>query len=288
MTFAERLVERTRELDTRLCLGLDPRPAFHASTDPARLAGGPEEVARAVERHALEVLEACAPFLCAVKPQVAFYEALGIPGLLVLRRLAATARLLGLPVIIDAKRGDIASTAEAYAEAWLGGENAGSALTVNPYLGFDTLEPFLAAARANGGTVFTLVKTSNPGSADLQDLVAVGERVSERVARHLAEVAVADGVHYGAVGAVVGATHPGELAGFRALMPGVTILLPGLGAQGARASDLAAAFDKDGLGAVATASRAIHYASRGPDYALAAREAAVALRDELNAALRRT
>jgi orotidine-5'-phosphate decarboxylase len=285
VTFAESLLERTRTLDTRLCLGLDPRPSAHAETDPARHHGDPEAVARAVEKHALETLEACAPFLCAVKPQVAFYEVLGLPGLGALRRIVATARMMGIPVILDAKRGDIASTAEAYAEAWLGGDNSGNALTVNPYLGFDTLQPFLAVARSNGGTIFTLVKTSNPGSGDLQDLVAGDRRICEHVAAHLAGEAAKDGSGYGAVGAVVGATHPGELASFRALMPGVSILLPGLGAQGAQAADLAGAFDADGLGAVATASRAIHYASRGPDYALAAAEAARDLRDQINSAI---
>ncbi len=286
MSFAENLHGRILTLNTRLCLGLDPRPEMHPTTHPKAHGFDPSAVAAAVETHCLETLEACAPFIAAVKPNVAYYEALGIPGLEVLNRICANARILGLCVILDAKRGDFPSTAEAYAKAWLTGDHATSALTVNPFLGFETLTPFLNAARANDGAVFVLVKTSNPGSKDLQDLETSQGRVSEVIAKRLAQEAVRDGA-YGAVGAVVGATHTTELAHFRTLMPNVLILLPGLGAQGANASDLAPAFDADGLGAIATSSRAIHYASQSADYALQAREAARGFRDELNAALRR-
>lgn len=285
MTFADRVAERTLELDSRLCLGLDPRPEAHPSTDPAAHRVDPESLARAVERHALDTVEACADLLCAVKPQVAFFEALGLPGLAAMWRIVAACRTMGLPVVLDAKRGDIASTAEAYARAWLTGPAAGEALTANPYLGMDSLEPFLRTAREHGGLVFALVKTSNPGSADLQDLPTPGGRVCEVLADRLAAEAARGGEGYGAVGAVVGATHPDELAGFRRRLPGVLLLLPGLGAQGGTAYSLAPAFDARGLGAVATSSRSVHYASRGKDFAGAAREAARGLRDGLNAAL---
>lgn len=284
MTFAERLIERTLRLDTRLCLGLDPRPEWHPSTAP--VGRNPEDVARAIEVHALATLEAVAPFVACVKPQVAFFEVLGLEGLSVLERLTARAASMGLPVILDAKRGDIASTGEAYAKAWLAGPRAGCALTVNPYLGFDTLAPFLSEARHSGGAVFTLVKTSNPGSRDIQDLeLAGGGVVSMVVAAHLAEL-MRDAKNYGEVGAVVGATHAAELSAYRAALPNVLLLLPGLGAQGASARELAGAFDSRGLGAVASASRGIQYASRGPDFARAAAEAARGFRDELNAAIR--
>ncbi|HEX2863623.1 MAG TPA: orotidine-5'-phosphate decarboxylase [Deinococcales bacterium] len=283
MTFAERLRERTLSLNTRLCLGLDPRPEWHPQTAPG--GRGPAELAQAVERHVLETLEAVAPFVACVKPQVAFFEVLGLEGLAALDRVTARAGELGLPVILDAKRGDIASTGEAYARAWLSGPRAGCALTVNPYLGFDTLAPFLDEARRSGGAVFVLVKTSNPGSADLQDRpLAEGGSVSQVVAAHLAGLAAVD-ADFGPVGAVVGATHPAQLGDYRARLPRVTLLLPGLGAQGASAGELAPAFDARGLGAVASASRAIHYASRGPDFAQAAAEAARGFRDELNAAI---
>ena len=283
-SFAERLHHRMLELQTRLCLGLDPRPEIHPTTDPKAHGFDPHAIAAAVEQHCLETLEACATLICAVKPNLAYFEALGLPGLAVLGRVCANARVLGVPVILDGKRGDFPETGKAYARAWLTGDHAGNALTVNPFLGFETLQPFLTAARDHGGAVFVLVKTSNPGSRDVQDLETPHGRVSDVIAARLRLEAEHDGV-YNAVGAVVGATHAEELAHFRALMPNVLILLPGLGAQGAKASDLAPAFDADGLGAVATSSRAIHYASNGTDFALRARDAAQRFRDELNAAL---
>jgi orotidine-5'-phosphate decarboxylase len=283
-TFAQNLHTRMLEQNTRLCLGLDPRPEMHPSTDPRKNGFDLQATALAVETHCLEVLEACAPLIAVVKPNIAYYEALGIPGLEAMLRICANARLLGVPVILDAKRGDFPSTAEAYAQAWLTGSSAGDALTVNPFLGFETLEPFLKAARENSGAIFVLVKTSNPGSADIQNLETNKGRISDLIAAHLAHEA-RDG--YGAVGAVVGATHASELEHFRKSMPNVMLLLPGLGAQGAKAKDLAAAFDRDGLGAVASASRALQYASPGANYAKAAQESARGLRDELNVALER-
>jgi orotidine-5'-phosphate decarboxylase len=236
----------------------------------------------AIEQHCADVLEACAEFVAAVKPNVAYFEALGTSGLEVLERLCALARSLEVPVLLDAKRGDFPETAKAYASAWLTGTHAGDALTVNPFLGFETLTPFLEAAVQHGGAIFALVKTSNPGSKDLQDLETAHGTISDIIARHL-ETLTSSYQHV--VGAVVGATHTEQLAHYRALMPNVTLLLPGLGVQGARASDLAPAFRADGTGAIATSSRAIHYASTHSDYAAAAARVAQSLRDELNAAL---
>jgi orotidine-5'-phosphate decarboxylase len=284
MKFSDRLHARMLELNTRLCLGLDPRPESHASTDPKQFDSNPQAIATAVLKHCLDVLEATSPYIACIKPQVAFYEALGIPGLEVLNQICAAARALDLPIILDAKRGDFPSTAEAYASAWLTGERAGTALTVNPFLGFETLEPFLKAAKDHDGAIFVLVKTSNPGSSDLQNLQTTNGTISEIVAKHLTELATRE-TGYGAVGAVVGATHTQELEHFRKLMPNVLLLLPGLGAQGAKASDLAPAFDANGLGAIASSSRAIQYASAGSDYTKAARDAAKTMRDELELAL---
>ncbi len=270
VNFAEKLHTRILEKNTRLCLGLDPRLEWHGSNLDI------------VEAHCLDVLERCAEFVACVKPNVAYYEAMGVEGMAMLERLCAAARVMGVPVILDAKRGDFPSTAEAYAKAWLMGVHAGSGLTMNPFLGFETIETFLTAARNHDGAVFVLVKTSNPGSKDIQDLETKHGTVAEVIAAHLA-IQAQNG--YGAVGAVVGATHATELEAWRKRLLNVVLLLPGLGAQGAKASDLAAAFDSNGLGAVASASRGIQYASRGADYAVAAREAAKALRDELNLAL---
>lgn len=273
MDFAARVTERTRVLDTRLCIGLDPRPAWH----PAGVS---------VYEHCRDVLEACAPYACAVKPQLAFFEAEGITGLEALAEVLRLARQLDLPVIVDGKRGDIGSTAEAYASAWLAGENAGGALTVNPYLGRDTVEPFLAAARANQGGLFCLVKTSNPGAGDLQDLPTGKGTVAEVVASWVTAWNGA-GEGFGPVGAVVGATRPEAVAHFRGLLPRSLLLLPGVGAQGGKPEDLAPAFLPGGTGALVAASRSVEYASKGPDFAKAAAASARSLRDAVNAAIGR-
>ena len=267
MTFTERLTRRTRDLNTRLCLGLDPRAEAYPDT-------------AALRTHTLALLNACAELVACVKPQLAFFEALGLDGWKLLAEVCAEARNLDLPVILDGKRGDIGSTAAAYARAWLTGPHAGSALTVNPYLGFETLTPFVETARAEGGAVFVLVQTSNPGHADLQ-----GAGAAERVAAELARLAEEEAGELSGVGAVVGATHPGALAHFRALLPRSVLLLPGLGAQGARAADLTPAFLPGGVGAVVSASRAVQYA-HGLDLD-ASVEAARGFRDALNDALSR-
>ena len=291
-SFASRLHERVLRLDTRVCLGIDPRPASHPKTDPAAHDHDPARVGRAVAAYAREVLDATHDLVACVKPQSAFFEALGIPGLIALAQVIADARSRGIPVILDAKRGDIGSTAEAYAAAYLAdGVFAADALTVSPYLGLDTLEPFLAAAETGGRGVFVLVKTSNPGSGDLQDAVtADGGRLHERLAdalarRHAGMPRDADG--YGPLGAVVGATYPRELTAARERLPGSILLVPGYGAQGGTAADVVGAFDARGLGAVVNASRSLFYPTRGDDVAAAARAAATAMRDDRNAALAR-
>ena len=273
MDFAARVTERARRLDTRICVGLDPRPAWH----PAGVG---------VYEHCRDVLEACAPYACAVKPQLAFFEAEGLSGLEALAKVLRLARELEVPVIVDGKRGDIGSTAEAYATAWLSGENAGAALTVNPYLGRDTVEPFLAAARDNQGGLFCLVKTSNPGAGDLQDLPTGKGTVAEVVASWVTAWN-GEGEGFGPVGAVVGATRPEAVAHFRGLLPRSLLLLPGVGAQGGKPADLAAAFFPGGVGALVSASRSVEYASKGPDFARAAGEAARARRAAVNAVLPR-
>ncbi|WP_373046702.1 orotidine-5'-phosphate decarboxylase [Vulgatibacter sp.] len=271
MSFVDRLHERMARLNTRLCVGLDPRPEWHpAGVD--------------LWTHCSSVLEACAEYACAVKPQVAFFEAQGLAGMETLHRVLQLAKALEIPAIIDAKRGDIGSTAEAYANAWLRGENGGSALTVAPYMGRDTIQPFLDAAKEEGGALFCLVKTSNPGAGDLQDLPTPEGTVAQWVAGWT-RAFNGEGEGYGPVGAVVGATRPSELALFRSLMPRSVLLLPGVGAQGGKPADLAPAFHEGGRGAVVAASRAVEYASRGQDYAEAAARSARDLRDAINAAI---
>jgi len=253
-------------------LGLDP--------DPARLwpgSGGD------VAAHCRAVIDAAGPACVAVKPQVACFERLGANGWRALQTTAEHARARGLLVLADAKRGDIDISAQRYAEAFLapGGLEA-DGLTVSPYLGADSLAPFVDAARAAGAGLFVLVRTSNPGAADLQDLeLAGGGRVWERCAQlvdGLGEVAPASGLRE--VGAVVGATAPEHLARARELMPRSVFLLPGIGAQGGRVEDLAPAFAPGRAGGLVTSSRSIVFAHErdGGDPGAAARGEAERLR----------
>jgi orotidine-5'-phosphate decarboxylase len=289
-TFAERVHARVRALGTRVCLGIDPRPQSHPSTHPERFAGDPAKTARGVVAYVRTVLDATHDLIACAKPQSAFFEAMGVPGVIALAQVLADLRERGIPAILDAKRGDIGSTAEAYARAYLAdGVFAADALTVNPYLGLDTLEPFLDAALAGDRGLFVLVKTSNPGSGDLQDVAGPdGRTVAERLADALTERAEAlppDADGYTALGAVVGATYPAHLAGLRARLPRSLLLVPGYGAQGGRGADVVGAFDAAGLGAVVNASRTLLYPTEGDDVGPEARRAATAMRDDLNRAL---
>lgn len=289
MTFPDRLHDRIRATGSRVCLGLDPRPEAHPLTHPERHPS-PAAVADAVRRGMTEILEATHARLACCKPQLAFFEALGLPGLEALAAILERARALDLPVVLDGKRGDIGSTAEAYATAYLGdGAFAADALTVNPFLGLDTLEPFLSAASSRERGVYVLVRTSNPGSGDLQGRpLADGRRVYQALADALAERAEtlpAGRGGYTVLGAVVGATRPEALAELRQRLPRAPLLVPGYGAQGGSATDVAAAFDADGLGAVISASRSL--TSVGGDTVRAWAERAAAALEAMIAALER-
>ena len=295
MPFAERLASHARAADSLVCLGLDPRPEAHALTHPTRFGHDAAATATAVANYLVAVLDATHDVVACCKPQAAFFEALGLPGMEALARVLRYARALGLPVVLDAKRGDIGTTAEAYARAYLtDGAFAADALTVNPYLGFDTIEPFLQAAETHGRGLFVLVRTSNPGSADVQELaLADGTPMYHHVAQRLTERAAALPVHagYTSLGAVAGATHPAALADLRLRLPHSLLLVPGYGAQGGTAADVAAAFDERGGGAVVNASRSLTYAPATAEartldeVAAAVREATLAMRSELRRAL---
>lgn len=250
MEFVEEVLQRPP-----LVLGVDPRPELH----------GKEPLAH-IRRYTLELLEALAHKVCAVKYQAAFFEAMGPQGFALMHELIAGARVLSLPVIVDAKRGDIGSTAKAYAEAYLQ-TYFGSALTVNPYLGSDALEPFLRAAQQSRGAVFVLVKTSNPGSGLFQDLpLAKGGVLFQAVADYLAEQAEQQRVgNWSRVAAVVGATYPEQIGDIRSRLPHSLLLLPGLGAQGGGVIH--------GPGLLNSASRALYYPGRQPNLEEAVRQA---------------
>jgi orotidine-5'-phosphate decarboxylase len=289
MTFAERLHQRIETLNTRVCLGIDPRPASHPLTDPKRYEGDPAQVAKAVVGYFREIIEATQQLVACYKPQSAFFEVLGIPGMVALAQLIADIKSLGIPVLLDAKRGDIASTAQAYASAYLGDGVFGSdALTVNPYLGMDSLEPFFQAALAHHRGVFVLIKTSNPGGSDFQNVeTSDGMYLFDHVAYRLAERArsAVDASGYAPFGAVVGATYWQELAHLREVLPNSILLVPGYGAQGGAAEQLAAAFDALGYGAIVNASRSLTYITQGADFAQQAARATRVMRDAINAAI---
>ena len=265
--FADRLAAAVERSGAPLCVGLDPDPALM----PEGL--GVVEFCRGI-------VDAVAGLAVAVKPQTAFFEAQGAPGWAALVDVCAYAREAGLLVIADAKRGDVPSTARAYAAAFA---PLADAVTVNPYLGYDSLEPFL---EHEGLGVLAILKTSNPGSADIQDLpLADGRPLWQHVAGLLdrwgADRLGTSGLSR--VGAVVGATHPEILETVRDLLPHAVLLLPGVGAQGGRAEDLTAAFAAGPASALVSASRSVLYADRGAGWQEAAAAEAGRLADELRA-----
>ena len=264
MNFIDKLLNSARSNNSLLCIGLDPDPELM-----------PPGVSVLDFNNA--IIEATYDLVCAYKPNLAFYEAMGVEGL---RALAATVGCIPdtVPVIGDAKRGDIGNTAKAYARALFEGYGF-DAVTVNPYLGGDSLEPFIEYEDKG---VFVLCRTSNPGSADLQDLKVGKQHLFEVVAKKALEWN-----EYGNIGLVVGATYPDDIRRVRRICPDMPILIPGVGKQG---GDLEAAVrsgvDANREKAIINSSRGIIFASKGKDFAEAARAAAIETRDEINRCLK--
>jgi orotidine-5'-phosphate decarboxylase len=326
MHFADRLNDAIRARGNPICVGLDPR--FDQLPKKVREAAikehgmTPKAVAEALLSFNVSILDAVSDIVPVCKPQVAFYEEFGWEGMRAYEATVRYARRRGLLVISDAKRGDIGNTAQAYARAHLSfnrnpkerpleeflqdvtsepnniaGFDA-DAITVNPYMGADTLEPFLKVADTNGRGIFVLVKTSNKGSGDLQDVkLDDGRTVMERVAATVRTLGESRKGSCGLnnVGAVVGATYPEQAKKLREQMPDTIFLIPGYGAQGGTAQDAAAGFRADGTGAIVNNSRGIifaykqeAYAKHGErDFAGAARAATLKMADELNAVLKK-
>ncbi|HOP78520.1 MAG TPA: orotidine-5'-phosphate decarboxylase [Thermogutta sp.] len=275
--FIDRLESAVRRRRTPVLVGIDP----HLELLPPNVGAGDvenrwmlprEKLAEAVRVFCAGVLDVVASLVPAVKFQLAFFEQLGPEGMRVLLELVARARREGLLVILDGKRCDIGSTAAAYAQGMLGPPSVspwgGDAITVSPYLGEDSLQPFVETAVARQAGIFVLVKTSNPGGGMFQDLVADGMPIYRHVARWVEHQAVTTKGQcgYGDVGGVVGATYREQLVELREAMPHTWFLVPGFGAQGATPRDVAAAFDAAGLGAIVNNSRGILFAYRRREF----------------------
>jgi orotidine-5'-phosphate decarboxylase len=289
-TFADRLAAAVLEKRSQLVLGLDPQ----LDLLPVELRGdahtGREAAATAYARFCRGLIDAAGPYCVAVKPQSAFFEALGADGVRAFEEVCDYAATAGLVVIGDVKRGDIGSTARAYASAYLepreGARPLVDAITVSAYLGRDSLEPFVAECRRSGRGIFCLVKTSNPGGVDIQDLqLTDGTVVWQQVANLVAELG--EGVvgerGLSSIGAVVGATYPRAVSEARRLMPQAILLLLGVGAQGATPADVARAFTSGPASGLVSVSRSINYAYRAADddWRTAAAAEAARLRDEI-------
>ena len=295
------LQEKIRAKKNPTVAGLDPKPE---QIPPHILKASYETYGETLQGAAEAVwtfnqglIDALCDVVPAVKPQAAYYERLGWRGLEVMERTIAYAREKDLFVIADIKRGDIGSTAQAYADAWLGETRVGEAshpvfnadcVTLNGYMGSDTIEPFVEACKAGDKCLFLLVKTSNPGSGELQNMVA-GDRLVYKVMGDMtAKLGKGTEGRYGfhLAGAVVGATYPSDMRELRRRLEHTFFLVPGYGAQGDTAEDVQYAFNKYGHGAIVNASRSIMCAWQktgrdGTDYQEAARAAAVAMRDDI-------
>lgn len=270
--FGDRLAHAVTEKKSVVCVGLDPRFEQLPAGIRDAAAASPEGRAAAFSQFCREIIDVVAPLVPIVKPQAAFFEQLGPMGMLALAETIEYAHRKGLMVILDGKRNDIGSTAAAYASAYLGAGDRSAwgsdALTVSPYLGADSIEPFVEVCDSRQAGIFVLVKTSNPGGGLLQDRRgedgSVYEAVADLVTQQNADRVGSSG--YGPVGAVVGATYPQQLAELRQQMPTAWILIPGFGAQGGSAADVAAGFDANGLGAIVNNSRHIIFAHQRDEY----------------------
>lgn len=302
-----RLIEAIIEKESPIVMGLDPRPNQipKAIVDAAKaqFEQPVEAMAEAIWRFNKGLMEAAVDLVPAVKPQIAFYEALGIPGLVAYHKTCEYAKSLGLIVIADAKRGDIGTTSKAYADAFLGTTDvwgtpyqafSSDYLTVNPYLGTDCLNEFVANMDAFDKGIFVLVKTSNKSSGELQDLVVDGQTLYNKVADLVEGLSTANGrlgrYGYSNMGAVVGATYPEQGVALRDRLKTTYFLVPGYGAQGGRGEDIVGCFDANGLGAIVNSSRGITFAfeskAYSDDYQVAAKQAIRDMQADINASLK--
>ncbi len=298
------LIEKIKETQNPTVVGLDPRlnfvPEFIKNECVEKYGKTPKAVAESFYEFNKGIIDSVYDLVPAVKPQIAMYEMLGVDGIDCFIKTCDYASKKGLVIIGDIKRGDIASTAEAYSDGHIGEIDCFGIkhkifnedfITVNPYLGWDSIEPYMANCKNYNKGLFVLVKTSNPNSGQFQNLDVGGltlyQKVGQLVESWGEKLTGKNG--YSSVGAVVGATHPDEAKILREIMPHTFFLVPGYGAQGGKAEDLAVCFDKDGLGAIVNSSRGIIAAYKKDEYSkftekefgLAARQAVIDMKADL-------
>jgi len=308
MNAIDNLIQKIKDTNNPTVMGLDPRYEMIPEVVRNKYPNDLEGVSKAILEYNKELIDNTYDIIPAIKPQLAFYEMFGIEGMKAFKETCRYAKEKGMIVIADAKRGDIGSTAKGYSNAYLGETKIGEEnisvfdnidfLTVNPYLGVDSITPFVEdCIRYNKG-IFVLVKTSNPSSGELQDLkLENGEKVYEHVATLVEkwgeEIRGKNG--YSSVAAVVGATYPEQLKEIREKAPHTYFLIPGYGAQGGKAGDIALGFDSNCLGGIVNASRSLMCAYKSDlwkdkfaqeDYGKATRAEAIRMRDELNEAIK--
>lgn len=303
----DNLINKIKEKNNPTVIGLDPRYDLIPDCIKNKYSQDLEGVSSAIIEFNKVLIDFTYDIIPAAKPQIAFYEMFGIPGIKAFEETCKYAKSKGMIVIADMKRGDIGTTAEAYSNAAIGrtkiGENMQSIfdvefVTVNPYLGTDGVTPFVEDCKRYGKGIFVLVKTSNKSSGELQDIETKdGEKIYEKVAKLVNEWGkdLIGEYGYSSISAVVGATYPRELEVLRSIMTNSYFLIPGYGAQGGKAEDIALGFDKNGLGGIVNSSRgliAAYKSDRWKDkykdeqFAEATRAEAIRMRDEINAKLR--
>ena len=298
----DRLISKVKETNNPTVMGLDPRYDMIPESIRAKYSQDIEWSCRAILEFNKELIDSVYDIVPAVKPQIAFYEMFGIEGIKVFNETCKYAKQKGIVVIADVKRGDIGSTAAGYSNAYLGKTPIGQEkvsiydvdfVTVNPYLGIDGVKPFIDDCKEYGKGIFILVKTSNKSSGELQDLklengTTIYEKVAELVSSWGEDLVGEYG--YSSVGAVVGATYPIQIKELREIMPKTYFLIPGYGAQGGKAEDIALGF-KDGIGGIVNASRSLMAAYKSDrwkdkysekEFGKATRAEAIRMRDELN------
>ena len=307
MNIMDKLIEQIKEKDNKTVIGLDPRyemiPECIKSKYPQNLIG----VSEAIIEFNKKLIDATYDIIPAVKPQIAFYEMYGLEGIRAFKETCEYAKEKGMLVIADIKRGDIGTTAKAYSNAFLGktkieekeiGIYDVDFVTLNPYMGIDSIKPFIEDCEKYNKGVFILIKTSNPSSKEIQDLkLEDGEELYTKVAQLVEKWGenLRGKYGYSSISAVVGATYPKELQNLRKIAPHTFFLIPGYGAQGGKAKDIALGFDKNGIGGIVNSSRGLIYAYKSDlwkdkyaeeDFAKATRAEAIRMRDELNQAIK--